>query len=218
MRASAAKATAAATATAFALALGAVSCTAIRRAVGPSSIAQVSPEPVTPLAPPTETMKGGKGDADAHYPSDFDAVVKSDGTIVFPQHTLGHIKGSSLFVGGDPVLTVGADGEVKGVGLKHRYRFDDAGALLDEQGHGVRLEPGGGVRGVGGEWSYKDVFSWTPEGGGKWDDRGWRTLVLVSLVIIENMLPEAIRLKEAPDGGKDKGLTIRIPPPSEWFK
>jgi hypothetical protein len=187
-----------------------------------ASVAQTAPEPLGPLAIPTATMSGGKGDAAASYPPDFSATVKSDGTIVFPQHTVGHVKGASVVIGGSPVLTVDDDGALKGIALKHRYKFDEHGALLDEAGHGVAIQPDGSVRGVGGEWRYTAPFAWSPEGGGAWDHKGWRVLEIVALVMLENMLPGAIReadAKDAPaDGGKSKGLTIRFPPPSEWFK
>jgi hypothetical protein len=195
-------------------------CATLKQAVGPPAIAQVAPEPPVPLVIPSQTMRAVKGDADAPYPRNFAVTVKSDGTIVFPQHTMGHVQGSQLRIGGDVVLTVRSDGEVEGAALKRRYRFDDSGALLDDRGHGVRLSPDGGVRGVGGEWAYRDVLSWTPDGGGAWDHHGWRTLAVVSLVLIENMLPQAIGADahEASHAGKDRGLTITIPPPSQWFK
>jgi hypothetical protein len=187
-----------------------------------ATVAQTAPEPPGPLALPTVNMNGGKGDADAAYPPDFSAVVKSDGTVVFPQHTTGRIKGASVIIAGNPVLTVNDDGSLKGLALKHKYKFDDKGALLDEAGHGVAIQPDGSVRGVGGEWHYQAAFAWTAEGGGTWDHKGWRTLEIVALIVLENMLPGAIRDSDAketaPDGGKNKGLTIRIPPPSEWFK
>jgi hypothetical protein len=207
-------------------------CEPLRDAVSSPSIAEIAREPVTPLATPTRTMKGGKGDADVTYPADFAVTIKSDGTVVFPQHTVGHIKGSSIFVGDAAVLTAEADGAVKGIAVKHRYRFEADGALLDERGRGARILPDGGVRGVGGEWQYKSVLAWSPEGGGDWDKKAWRTLEIVALVMLENMLPQALRGDEpassasASHAGKDadksadknKGLTIRIPPPSEWFK
>jgi len=204
------------------LATALTACASLKEAVDPPTIAQVAPEGPVPLVVPDQTMRAGKGDADAPYPRDFAVTVRSDGTILFPQHTIGHVRGSSLLVGGDTVLTVKSDGEVEGTALKRRYRFDDSGALLDDRGHGVRLAPDGGVRGVGGEWSYRDVLSWTPDGSGAWDHHGWRTLAVVTLVLVENMLPRAIgagaNAHEAPDAGKDKGLRISIPPPSQWFK
>jgi hypothetical protein len=201
----------------------AAACTPLHDIVSPqASVAQTAPEPLDPLAAPTLTMSGGKGDADASYPPDFSAGVKSDGTIVFPQHTVGRIKGASVVIGGSAVLTVDGDGTLKGLALKHKYKFDAQGALLDEAGHGVAIQPDGSVRGVGGEWHYKAPFAWSPEGGGAWDHKGWRTLEIVALVMLENMLPGAIREEEAKDapadGGKRKGLTIRFAPPSEWFK
>jgi hypothetical protein len=93
--------------------------------------------------------------------------------------------------------------------------------LLDEAGHGVAIQPDGSVRGVGGEWHYKAPFAWVPEGGGTWDHKGWRTLEIVALVMLENMLPGAIREADAKDtsadAGKSKGR-FWFPPPSEWFR
>jgi hypothetical protein len=206
-------------------------CGPLRDAVSSPSIAEISREPVTPLAKPTRTMKGGKGNAEVTYPADFAVTVNSDGTVVFPQHTVGRIKGSSIFVGDAAVVTAEGDGSVTGIAVKRRYRFDTDGALLDERGKGARIFPDGSVRGVGGEWQYKSVLAWSPEEGGEWDKKAWRTLEIVALVMLENMLPRALRGDESADtagaphrdrnadkNAEKKGLTIRIPPPSEWFK
>ena len=116
-------------------------CEKIQNAIQTPGIAKVAPEPMTPVPLPTQTMKGGRGDADAAYPPDYGATVKPDGTILFPQHTTGRIQGSSIMVGNEAVLTVSPDGTLKGVALKHHYAFADDGALLDEDGHGVRILP-----------------------------------------------------------------------------
>jgi len=192
-------------------------CDSLQNAIQPPTIAKVSPEPLAPLGIPTQTMKGGRGTADATYPADFAATVKADGTILFPQHTTGKIQAANLLVGGEVVLTVNPDGSLKGAALKHHYAFTDDGALLAEDGHGVRIEPDGSVRTVGGAWKYQSVFVWTPEGGGTWDKSAWRTLEIVALVVIENMLPSAIPHGDA-GADSDKGLDIHIPPPSQWFK
>jgi hypothetical protein len=183
------------------------------------SIAEVAPASMSPLVPPRQALKGGKGDADAPYPPDFAATVKPDGTVLFPQHTPGRLQGSSLLVGGEPVVTVAEDGSLKGSGLKHKYKFALDGALLDDSGHGVRIFPDGTVRAVGGAWTYRSVFAWTPEAGGDWDDTGWRAVEIVALVVVENMLPSAIRPADggAGDGGS-KAFELHIPPPSQWFK
>ena len=204
---------------------GLAACDRLQNAIQATSIAKTAREPLTPMPIPAMTMKGGRGDADTTYPADFVATVKSDGTILFPQHTAGKIKESTLLVGGEVVLTVNPDGTLKGIALKHHYAFTDDGALLDEDGHGVRIGPDGGVRAIGGEWRYQSVFSWKTESGDPWDKSAWRTLEIVALVVIENMLPTAMRPAGtgAADGGgdgagKDKGLDIHIPPPSQWFK
>ncbi len=194
-----------------------VACDALQGALQPPAIAKVAPEPLTPLPLPTVTMKGGKGAAEAAYPADFAATVKADGTILFPQHTTGRIKGASLQVDGDPVVTVNADGTLKGVALKHHYAFTDDGALLADDGRGVRIGPDGAVRTVGGPWKYQSVFVWQTEGGEAWDKSAWRTLEIVALVVLENMMPTAIR-PPGDAGAADKGLDIHIPPPSQWFK
>lgn len=190
-------------------------CDTLQNAIQPPSIGKISPEPLTPLAAPTQTMKGGHGAAEAAYPADYTATVKPDGTILFPEHTTGKVQGANLLVGGEVVLTVNADGSLKGAALKHHYAFTDDGALLAEDGRGVRIDPDGSVRTVGGAWKYQSVFAWSPEGGGTWDKSAWRTLEIVALVVIENMLPSAI---PHGDAGTDKGLDIHIPPPSQWFK
>lgn len=190
------------------------------------TIARESPSPVVPLASPSHTMKAQRGSAQAPYPNDFAATVKPDGTVVFPQNTIGKVKGPSVFVDGAPVLTVGTDGSVKGPGLKRPYRFAANGDLVDDAGHGVRITSGGTVRGIGGAWRQQDVLAWTVDDGTPWDKAAWRTLELVALVMIENMLPKAIRddtpatapsAAETGDGAPKKG-GIYIPPPSEWFK
>jgi hypothetical protein len=193
-------------------------CDTIQSAIQPPAIAKVSPEPLTPVPVPSQTMKGGRGAADAAYPADFAATVKTDGTILFPEKTTGRIKGADLLVGGEVVLTVNADGTLKGIALKHHYAFTDDGELLAEDGRGVRIGADGAVRTVGGAWKYQSVFSWQTEGGEAWDRSAWRTLEIVALVVIENMLPSAIRGRDAGDAGADKGLDIHIPPPSQWFK
>jgi hypothetical protein len=192
-------------------------CDTLQNAIQPAALAKTAPEPLTPVALPTQVMKGGRGAADAAYPADFAATVKPDGTILFPEHTTGKIQGANLLVGGEAVLTINADGSLKGAALKHHYAFTDDGALLAEDGRGVRIDPDGNVRTVGGAWKYQSVFLWTPDGGATWDKSAWRTLEIVALVVIENMLPSAIP-HGAADAGADKGLDIHIPPPSQWFK
>ena len=204
-------------------ACGLAACDRLQNAIQSPSMAKLAPEALTPVAVPAQTMKGGRGDADAAYPADFVATVRADGTILFPQRTSGKIQGSNLLVGGEVVLTVNADGTLKGIALKHHYAFAEDGALLDEDGRGVRIGPDGGVRAIGGDWRYQSVFSWKPEGADPWDKSAWRTLEIVALVVIENMLPTATRPADAGaaaagDSGKDKGLDIHIPPPSQWFK
>lgn len=195
-------------------------CASLQNAISPPSLAKSSPEPVTPLALPAVAMKGARGDADAQYPADYGATVKPDGTILFPQHTQGHVTGSTITVGHDTVLTVADDGTLKGVALKHHYHFEDDGSLVDEQGHGVRIDADGAVHAVGGAWRYKSVLAWTPDGAA-WDHHAWRTLEVVALIVVENMLPAALGAGDAgapaSDGG-GKGLDIHIPPPSQWFK
>jgi hypothetical protein len=207
----------------------AAACSSLKEAVNPRSIAQTAPEPASPLTAPTQNMSGGKGDADAPYPSDFAVAVKSDGTIDFPQHTQAHVKGSAILVSGRPVITVADDGGVSGIGLKRRYKFDNHGQLLDEDGHGVVIDADGSVRGIGGDWQYRSVFAWAPDVGGAWNKSAWHTLEIVALVMLENMLPRAVRSSptdagaaaqsgDAKAGQGDKVIDIRIPPPSEWFK
>lgn len=200
------------------LGLSLASCAELQNAVSTKPLTDTAPEPNTPLSVPTETMTGTKGPASATYPNDYGVTVKSDGSIVFPQHTMGRIKGSTLLVGNETVLTVSPSGVVKGPGLKHTYHFTDTGDLVDDSGNGVRISPEGGVRAMGGAWRHQDVMTFTPDGPGRWDTHAWRTLEVVALVVIENMLPQALHDSEASasDAGKSKGLYI--PPPSEWFK
>lgn len=200
------------------LSLALSGCAELQEAVSSKPLTDTAPEPNTPLSVPTETMTGTKGDASASYPNDYGVTVKSDGSIVFPQHTMGRIKGSTLLVGGETVLTVSPSGVVKGIALKHTYHFTDTGELVDDSGNGVRISPDGGVRAMGGSWRHQDVMTFAPDGPGRWDQHAWRTLEIVALVVIENMLPQALHDSESSgsDAGKAKGLYI--PPPSEWFK
>jgi hypothetical protein len=196
-------------------------CATIDGVIRPNIANKAPPEAASPLALPTVTMRGAKGSADAKYPDGFTAVVKGDGSIQFPEKMTGKIQGASILVGGAPVLTVGADGTVKGAGLKGAYKFDADGDLVDSNGHGVRISTSGGVRGLGGAWSHQDVFVWSVDGGGEWDEKGWHTLAIVALVMLENMLPTALatapdpKTKSAPSSSHNG---IYIPPPSEWFK
>jgi len=201
------------------LSLAVASCAELQQAVSTSKpLTETAPEPNTPLSVPTETMTGTKGPASATYPNDYGVTVKSDGSIVFPQHTMGRLKGGTLLVGGDTVLTVSPSGVVKGSALKHTYHFTDTGDLVDDTGAGVRISPEGGVRAMGGSWRHQDVMTFTQDGPGRWDTHAWRTLEIVALVVIENMLPEALRDTPSGDAGAAKSKGLYIPPPSEWFK
>jgi hypothetical protein len=204
------------------LSFAVASCAELQQAVSTNKpLTETAPEPNTPLSVPTETMTGAKGPASATYPNDYGVTVKSDGSIVFPQHTTGRIKGATLLVGGDTVLTVSPSGVVKGNALKHTYHFTDTGDLVDDSGAGVRISPDGGVRAMGGSWRHQDVMTFTQDGPGRWDTHAWRTLEIVALVVIENMLPDALRDTSATsssDAGTTKSKGLYIPPPSEWFK
>jgi hypothetical protein len=171
------------------------------------SIAEVAPKaPMLPLALPKEALRGEKGPANATYPAGFAVTIKPDGTVVFPEGAPGKIKGASIVVGGSAVATLAENGEVSGSGLKRRYRFAADGDLLDAQGRGLRLSPEGGIRGIGGPWHYKDVMQWSdasaPErpaekkmgknDGPEWDRAAWRTVAIVSVLMLENLLPEAL--------------------------
>ncbi len=172
------------------------------------SIAEVAPKgPTVPLVAPKETLKGEKGSASANYPATFVVTIKSDGTILFPDSSPGKLKGASIILGGSPVATLSPDGEVTGSGLKRKYKFAADGDLLDPEGRGLRVSPAGGVRGIGGPWHYKDVMVWGEPGktgtdkskmgssegqASAWDRAAWRTVAIVSLLMVENLLPEAI--------------------------
>ena len=171
------------------------------------SIAEVAPKaPMLPLVAPTDVLKGDKGPAGAAYPPSFTATIKADGTVVFPEGAPGKVKGASIVVSGSPVVTLSSDGEVSGNGLKRKYKFAPDGDLLDADGRGLRLSPDGGVRAIGGPYHYKDVMVWAgptatpydkPKAGTEaaaptWDRGAWRTVAIVSLLMIENLLPEAL--------------------------
>ncbi len=169
------------------------------------SIVEVAPKaPMLPLVAPNDVLKGDKGPAGAAYPASFAATIKADGTVVFPEGAPGKVKGASIVVGGSPVVTLSEAGEVSGNGLKRRYRFAPDGDLLDAEGRGLRLAPDGGVRAIGGPYHYKDVMVWaapstTPydkpkagEAAATWDRAAWRTVAIVSLLMVENLLPEAL--------------------------
>jgi hypothetical protein len=86
-------------------------------------------------------------------------------------------------------------GEVHGVGLRRTYSFNEKGELVDPDGHGVRVTPEGKVRALGGSIRYADVMVWLPEARGeRWDYSGWRTISILSLVVLENLLPETVGL------------------------
>lgn len=187
---------------AFALALALVACTQDGKLGSKmpwerKTIVDVAPQaPPVPLVAPKTALKGEKGEAPYTYPAKFSATIKADGSIVFPDGSPGKLVKGSVMVGGGPVATVSASGEVTGNGLKAKYHFDAGGDLVDGDGHGVRVDPDGGVRTLGGKWHYRDVLVWAPEEGGKtgeWDRAAWRSVAIVSLLLIENLLPEALR-------------------------
>ncbi len=170
------------------------------------SIVEVAPKgPIVPLAVPLDVQRGDKGAASAAYPPSFGATIKPDGTVLFPEGAPGKIKGASIVVGGSAVATLSEGGEVAGAGLKRKYRFAPDGDLLDAEGRGLRLSPDGGVRAIGGPHHYKDVMQWSGPAGSTpydkpkageaaptWDRASWRTVAIVSLLMIENLLPEAL--------------------------
>ena len=156
------------------------------------SLADLAPAPPTPLAPPSMRMRGDKGPAPANYPASFGATVTPDGVIAFPDNTSGKIEGANILIGGAIVATASDTGEVAGPGLQQRYKWNDKAELVDAEGHGVRMSPEGGVRGLGGKWTFKDAMVWSTDGG-KWDHTGWRALTIVSLIVIEKLAPEAMR-------------------------
>ena len=168
------------------------------------SIVEVAPKgPMLPLVISKDTLKGEKGPASAAYPAGFAVTMKADGSIAFPEGSPGKVKGASIVVGGSPVVTLSADGEVAGSGLKHKYRFAPDGDLLDSGGRGLRVSPDGGVRAIGGPYHYKDVMVWSESGKtpydkkpgedqATWDRATWRTVAIVSLLMIENLLPDAL--------------------------
>jgi hypothetical protein len=158
--------------------------------------------PLTPLTTPKWPLRGDRSSALESYPDKYATTIKPDGTVAFPQGTVGKLRGGSILVDGVPVAGVTPLGEVSGSGLKKHYHFTDDGDLLDAEGHGIRVMPNGGIRGVGGKWHYKDVFIWAMTDGGHWDGTGWRTVALVSLLVIENLLPEAIGADAADAGAK----------------
>ena len=169
-----------------------VSCAGAMPSYAPwKGIADVAPEPMTPLAVPMQRMRGEKGSAPLNYPPDFAASVSPDGTIAFPDNTVGKIEGNEIHAAGAVVATLSPSGEVAGSGLSKKYQFNENGELLDADGHGVRMSPEGGVRGIGGKWKFKDVMTWAPEGE-KWNYSGWRALTIISLIMVENLTPEAL--------------------------
>jgi hypothetical protein len=161
----------------------------------PSIAEAAGPSPMLPLALPKKTLRGEKGDAPLDYPAGFAATIKPDGIVLFPQGGIGKVIGPRIFVSGDPVVALNDAGEVSGSGLKRKYKFTPDGDLLDADGHGIRLLPEGGIRGIGGKYQYKEVMTWKNDGAaaGDWDKSAWRTVALVSLVMIENLVPTAIR-------------------------
>lgn len=184
------------------LVLAITGCTSITpRVTMPwQGIADVAPyEPMGSLAPPTTVVHGERGPAPLEYPSAFSVVVDPDGGIAFPKDTKGHVSGASIVVGSTVLATLDDAGHVSGQGLKRKYTFDERGALVDELGRGVRISAEGRVRALGGPVRYSDVIVWKPETGmrgERWDMCGWRTLSIISLLVIENLLPDAVGLAQ----------------------
>ncbi|MFO0678316.1 MAG: hypothetical protein U0169_17395 [Polyangiaceae bacterium] len=155
----------------------------------------VPSKPMLPLVAPSQTLKAKRGAANANYPANYRLTIKSDGSVVFPDGGPGRVKNDSVFVGGVVVATLSSSGELAGPGLKHRYKFDSGGELKDDDGHGVRVSPEGTVFGIGGKWRYQDVMVWTGDSGttGDWDRAAWRTVAVLSVLMLENVLPVALR-------------------------
>lgn len=153
------------------------------------------PSPVTPLTAPTTPMFVQRGRAPLAYPSAFGAAIRPDGTITLPRNGAAHVRGANLVGEASVLLTVSENGVVSGSALKRKYAFNDAGELVDENGHGVRMQPDGRVRALGGSVRHADVMVWLPETRGeRWDYAGWRTMSIVSLLLLEHLLPETVGL------------------------
>lgn len=171
-------------------------------------IADVAPPtPMTPLGVPTTPLHGERGKAGLVYPASFSVVVRPDGTVIFPKDTPAKLRGSSIVAGSTVLATLDDSGSVSGSGLKRKYSFNEKGDLVDDDGHGVRVTPEGKVRALGGSVRYADVMVWIPEihgEGQKWDWEGWRTLSIVSLLVLENLLPETVGLTETTSGSAPK--------------
>jgi hypothetical protein len=153
------------------------------------------PSPMLPLSAPTTPMRGERGRASVKYPASFAVGIRPNGTISFPQDTTGRLDGANVLAGSAPLVSVNDAGEVHGAGLRRTYAFNEKGELVDPDGHGVRVTPEGKVRALGGSIRYADVMVWLPEARGeRWDYSGWRTISILSLVVLENLLPETVGL------------------------
>ena len=184
-----------------AVALACLGCEAVnlpppRVAFPWQGIADVAgPSPHVPLAAPAMPLHGERGRAALPYPTSFAVVIRPDGSISFPQHTSAKLRGASVVAGSTILATLDDAGNVTGAGLKRRYAFNEKGDLVDDTGRGVRLAPDGRVRGLGGSVRYTEVMAWVPETRGeRWDYVGWRTLSILSLLVLENLMPETVGL------------------------
>jgi hypothetical protein len=155
------------------------------------------PAPMVPLAVPSTPLRAERGHAGVAYPASFAVSVQPDGSVAFPKDTPGHVSGANVVAGSTVLASLNDAGEVSGSGLKRKYAFNEKGDLVDDMGHGVRVTPEGHVRALGGSVRYQDVIVWRPEvRGERWDYAGWRTLSILSLLLLENALPETVGLTE----------------------
>ncbi len=162
-------------------------------------IADVAPAaPMVPLAAPNTPLRAERGRAALAYPASFAIAIRPDGAVTFPKDTVGQVRGASVFVDSTALATLDDAGVVSGGGLKRKYTFNEKGDLVDDLGRGVRVGPDGHVRALGRSVRYQNVLVWRPETRGeRWDYVGWRTLSILSLLLLENTLPETVGLTEA---------------------
>lgn len=143
---------------------------------------------------PRRAMEAKRGSARAVYPRAYRVSIRPDGQIVFPDGGPGKIQGDAVYVGTSVVARVRPSGDVSGSGLRGTYRFNDRGELIDDAGDGVRILSSGAVVATRGRYRGKEIMAWTSEGEDEaaWDRAAWRTLAVLSLLVIDNLAPQLI--------------------------
>jgi hypothetical protein len=152
------------------------------------TIVEVAPRrAVVPLVLPQRALRGKR--ASGSPLPNVSVVLRPDGTLVLPDGGPGRVKSDDVLADSSVLLSVTTRGEVAGPALKRKYRFERDGDLSDADGRGVRVEPSGVVRSLRTD---KILLRWDDDGKTRWDWAAWRTVAILSVLVTENVAPQAL--------------------------